>query len=108
MTTAFATIVVLRLFLLCGLFAPVAMMAGGDRAATRKAKAARQKTTTARRGKSSRQRESWEKKSKVNRPKAKAIKIKTRPLSVDDQRRFDEYFIGRNFPGWKSSSGIPA
>lgn len=107
MTTAFASIIVFRLLLLCGLFAPVAMMAGGDRAATRKAKATK-KTTTARRGKSSRQREAGEKKSKVNRPKAKAIKIKTRPLSVDDQRRFDEYFIGRNFPGWKGSRGIPA
>ena len=104
MTTAFATIVVLRLFLLCGLFAPVAMMAGGDRAATRKAKAARQKTTTARRGETVR-REAGKKKSKVGRSKAKTKK--PRPLSVENQRRLDAYFIGRDFPGWKSSSGVP-
>ena len=104
MTAAFASIIVFRLCLLCGLFAPVAMMAGGDKAATRKAKAT-QKTTTAKRGETVR-RKAGKKKSKVGRSKAKMKK--PRHLSVESQRRLDSYFIGRDFPNWKSSSGIPA
>lgn len=105
MTTAFASIVVFRLCLLLGVFSPVFMMLGGDRAATRKAKALKEKTTTAKRGKSVR-REAGKKKSVASLSKAKVKK--PRPLSVENQRKVDAYFIGRDFPGWKFTNGVPA
>lgn len=80
------------------------MMLGGDRAATRKAKALKEKTTTAKRGKSVR-REAGKKK-RLGRSKAKVKK--PRPLSVENQRKVDAYFIGRDFPGWKFTNGVPA
>ncbi len=103
MTAAFASIIVFRLFLLCGLFAPVAMMSGGDRAATRKTKVT-QKTTTAKCGETVR-REAGKKKRVASRSKAKAKK--PRPLSVEEQRKLDSYFIGRDFPNWKSGRWAP-
>ena len=104
MTTAFASIVVLKLCLLLGIFSPVFMMRGADKAATRKAKDTKHKTTTAKRGKSVR-REAGKKKSVASRSKAKVKK--PRPLSVENQRKVDAYFIGRDFPNWKSGSQVP-
>lgn len=103
MTTAFASIVVLKLCLLLGIFSPVFMMRGGDKAATRKAKDTKHKTTTAKRGKSVR-REAGKKK-RLDRSKAKVKK--PRPLSVENQRKVDAYFIGRDFPNWKIGSQVP-
>jgi hypothetical protein len=86
-----------------GLFSPVFMMRGGDKAATKKRKYTKQKTTTAKRVKSVR-REAGKKK-RMDRPKAKAKK--TRPLSVENQRKVDVYFIGRDFPNWNPGSQVP-
>jgi len=99
MTTAFASIVVLRLCLLMGLFSPVFMMRGGDKAATRKRKIA-----TTKRAKKARP-------AKIAKPKkvkpAKAKKAKPIVYSAAELSEITRWRIGRDFPTWNPGGQMP-
>lgn len=90
--------IVLRMFLLCGLFTPLAACAGWRDAPTKK------KATRRTSGRSTGRKPLM---SESSKPSARMKKTKARPLSLKDQARLDGYFMGRDWPGFKMSSRVP-
>jgi len=96
------------MFLLCGLFTPLAACAGW-RDAPKKKKTARRKKKRTDRPNAKHLNNAYKDvvfkgESKTRNRKAAR---KERPLSLKDQSRLDGYFMGRDWPGFKMSSNIP-
>lgn len=98
MTHADAFEIVLRMFLLCGLFTPLAACAGWRDVPKKK------KTTRRTSGRSTGRKPLM---SESSKPSARMKKTKARPLSSRNQIIYDQYKFGFDFPGFKMSSNIP-
>ena len=105
MILEFADIAVFKLLQMC-LMGCVVYFAS-NAASTRHAEAIKAKKKTTVRGKSKRREAVKIRKVKGRKVPSKAKAISARPLSIEDQRRVDAYRIGRDWPGFKTSSQVP-